>query len=335
MKYMPVFTALAWSTAACPDETREPLAHHKRGRIQGGCNQAYVGKSLDVCAGAARKAAALAADSKNPLYKLFFKNEDKKSRSKVTSMFQMVADECAAKGGGRTGITCGDGGICGRGQGGITVEATTQGLHVNLCSGFFRGNDPAQSRGCANLDSAGVMLHEMTHALGKTTDQRGAYGLAAVKRLTSQQNLEHADTYAIFAHFARLGCSERDFRKGGRTRGPTGSGSGLGSSQGTSFGGGSGNNESSPSGAPTKNGNRDQGDNRISPSQTPDRLENENKGPVNNSESKEPPSGLLNGSQGGNRSQGSPKPNDDGNNQVAPPLIPDQGNPNRQTGRRS
>ncbi|KAM4057865.1 lysine-specific metallo-endopeptidase domain-containing protein [Hirsutella rhossiliensis] len=85
-------------------------------------------------------------------------------------------------------------------------------------SGVF-GRQAGSQPACGSLDSPGVMLHEMSHAVIGTTDMKktngqGSYGLQDVQNLSADQNLEHADTYALFAHAAALNCSTDDLRSG-------------------------------------------------------------------------------------------------------------------------
>ena len=59
----------------------------------------------------------------------------------------------------------------------------------------------ALSRTCHAQDQATTTLHEMTHLSQiKGTSDYGVYGYNAVRSLTAAQNLNHADTYTLFAN---------------------------------------------------------------------------------------------------------------------------------------
>jgi deuterolysin len=60
---------------------------------------------------------------------------------------------------------------------------------------------PEKDSRCHADDQPFVTLHEMTHLSQiKGTEDYGGYGYQAVRRLTAAQNLNHADTYALFAN---------------------------------------------------------------------------------------------------------------------------------------
>lgn len=60
---------------------------------------------------------------------------------------------------------------------------------------------PAKDTRCHADDQPSVTIHEMTHLRQiKGTEDYGAYGYEAVRRLNAAQNLNHADTYAYFAN---------------------------------------------------------------------------------------------------------------------------------------
>jgi deuterolysin len=60
---------------------------------------------------------------------------------------------------------------------------------------------PEKDSRCHADDQPFVTLHEITHLRQiKGTDDYGVYGYQAVRRLSAAQNLNHADTYALFAN---------------------------------------------------------------------------------------------------------------------------------------
>lgn len=60
---------------------------------------------------------------------------------------------------------------------------------------------PEKDTRCHADDQPFVTIHEMTHLSQiKGTDDYGVYGYQAVRRLNAAQNLNHADTYSLFAN---------------------------------------------------------------------------------------------------------------------------------------
>lgn len=77
-----------------------------------------------------------------------------------------------------------------------TYPSTSQMVNCPL---FFSGLT-ALSRTCHAQDQATTVLHEMTHlSQVKGTTDYGGYGYNFVRSLTAAQNLNHADTYTLFA----------------------------------------------------------------------------------------------------------------------------------------
>jgi deuterolysin len=74
------------------------------------------------------------------------------------------------------------------------------------CPLFFSGLT-ALSRQCHAQDQATTVLHEMTHLTQvKGTSDYGGYGYNFVRSLSASQNLNHADTYTLFAQALYAGC---------------------------------------------------------------------------------------------------------------------------------
>ncbi|KND86969.1 Neutral protease 2 [Tolypocladium ophioglossoides CBS 100239] len=66
---------------------------------------------------------------------------------------------------------------------------------------------PALTNRCHAQDQAGTNIHEATHLSQiKGTEDYGGYGYNFVRSLSGAQNLNHADTYALFANAIQLGC---------------------------------------------------------------------------------------------------------------------------------
>lgn len=231
----------------------------KRAAVDGDCSssgkQQYVDQSLADCVERARAGQKAAQDTNSDLMRTFFKNDSPDIRAQVAESFGKMAQECQTRfASSNTTVTCApDAGQC---QPGVSAVTTSYGAvdkvdpslpkpEIRLCDQFFRLNPDSADTGnrgantgnrgankavfgrqsgsqpaCGSLDSPGVVLHEMSHAIIGTTDMikgngEGSYGLRDVEALSPKQNLNHADTYALFAHAAALGCSEQDLSTGG------------------------------------------------------------------------------------------------------------------------
>uniref|UniRef100_L2G6H0 Neutral protease 2 n=1 Tax=Colletotrichum fructicola (strain Nara gc5) TaxID=1213859 RepID=L2G6H0_COLFN len=87
----------------------------------------------------------------------------------------------------------------------IAYTLPSQSYMVN-CPTFFTMT--ALSRTCHAQDQATTAVHEVTHLsqIKGTTDQSSCYGYSCVQSLTAAQNLNHADTYSLFANAIYVGC---------------------------------------------------------------------------------------------------------------------------------
>jgi deuterolysin len=66
---------------------------------------------------------------------------------------------------------------------------------------------PATTTSCHGQDQAQTNVHEMTHLSQiKGTSDYGGYGYNFLQSLSADQNINHADTYALFANAIELGC---------------------------------------------------------------------------------------------------------------------------------
>ncbi|KAJ3570867.1 hypothetical protein NPX13_g5584 [Xylaria arbuscula] len=74
------------------------------------------------------------------------------------------------------------------------------------CPIFFSDLSPASST-CHDQDQWSTVLHETTHLTSVAgTDDYGGYGYDFVQSLSAEENLSHADTYALFAQSLYAGC---------------------------------------------------------------------------------------------------------------------------------
>ncbi|KAF4583597.1 hypothetical protein EYR38_002352 [Pleurotus pulmonarius] len=125
------------------------------------------------------------------LYRAYWKTN---SASSVTSILNAVASENS---GSRT-LSCTDSlGAC---SGGVIAYTATATTNIYFCSIFF--NEVANGNLCTGTSVAsrnvrgGTTLHELTHAVGRTTDV--GYGCAFDQGLSAAQSIRNADNFNCF-----------------------------------------------------------------------------------------------------------------------------------------
>jgi deuterolysin len=175
----------------------------KRTTLQSDCTgtrRSATVTALSNCASLARTAAS--AVSNTAKLQEYFKSTS--VGSQVATVFNNIASECGSTTGGASRQYCTDIlGACSNGVLAYTSPSTSQ--MVN-CPSFFSAL-PATSRTCHAQTQANTILHEMTHLrLVKGTSDYGGYGYNFVRSLSASQNLNHADTYTLFAQckFSRM-----------------------------------------------------------------------------------------------------------------------------------
>ncbi|KAL3962908.1 hypothetical protein ACCO45_004431 [Purpureocillium lilacinum] len=143
----------------------------KRTNVQSDC----TGERLSVTEQALQNCGAA---SSGPAEKMeeFFKASDSNTRNTVAGVFSRVAEECGSTSSGASTYYCTDVG--------------------NYC----------ESNVLAYTDQATTNLHECTHLTEiQGTDDLG-YGYDAILQLSASEELNNADTYAVFANSLYAGC---------------------------------------------------------------------------------------------------------------------------------
>ncbi|KAF9870635.1 hypothetical protein CkaCkLH20_11941 [Colletotrichum karsti] len=179
----------------------------KRTAVQGDCKgtQAQaVADALTHCTNLAKDASRSAMLDKNKTFE-FFKTNDDTARKAISAVFTKVANECASRvtAGSVSKLYCTDiYAACKPGVLAYTVPSVA--LMVN-CPLYFTALTPL-TKSCHGQDQATTTLHEMTHLVQiKGTLDWGVYGYDGIRKLTSAQNQNHADTYCLFANSVNLG----------------------------------------------------------------------------------------------------------------------------------
>ncbi|GAP88632.1 putative deuterolysin metalloprotease [Rosellinia necatrix] len=177
----------------------------KRQAVQDDCSAAQASataSAINACADLARQSADVAGSDDDKLVE-YFKNADSSTRAKVVDVFNRVADECGSTTSGAP-YYCSD--VYNACSGGvIAYTLPSEGYMVN-CPIFF-DDLPAASSQCHAQDQQTTVLHETTHLTSVAgTDDYGGYGYDFIQSLSAAQNLNHADTYTLFAQSIYAGC---------------------------------------------------------------------------------------------------------------------------------
>lgn len=178
----------------------------KRSRVTScsGSRLTATANAIRNCRSLAQSAQSAASGGSSAKMLEFFKSSSSSVRSTVAKVFANVASECSSTTSGYATYYCADiYGACSIGVLAYTLPSAS--IMVN-CPLYFN-ELPPQTQTCHGQDQATTTLHEMTHLRQiKGTDDFGAYGHTAVRRLSATQNLNHADTYTLFAQSIYAGC---------------------------------------------------------------------------------------------------------------------------------
>jgi deuterolysin len=132
----------------------------------------------------------------------YFESADATTRSTVATAFDKMASAYATSG-GKPDLHCRDvAGYCGR----AVAYALPSSNTIVFCDPWFN-NYQALNPACRAVDQAHISVHEATHlSMVKGTDDYGTYGYENSVALSARYNINHADTYAYFAHDTLSGC---------------------------------------------------------------------------------------------------------------------------------
>lgn len=186
---------------------RRVAFHQKRTRVQSDCTGSKLSvtqTALRNCASVAQLAQQAAASGAAAKLTEYFKSSTSSVRSTVSGVFSRVVSECSSTSSGVASYYCSDVlSSCTSGVLAYTLPSSSLMVYCNL---YFT-NLPALTRTCHAQDQATTNIHEITHlSQVKGTQDYNGYGYNFVRSLTAAQNLNHADTYALFANAIYAGC---------------------------------------------------------------------------------------------------------------------------------
>lgn len=160
--------------------------------------------AIDYTVGLASNAASAATSGSSAKFQEYFRTTSSTTRQNVAGRFTAIARESSSQTTGNSRYYCSDVlGACRQGVIAYTQPATNI---IANCPPFYSLR--AVSRGCGDQSQASTVLHEMTHApaIFAPSTQDFAYGYSASTRLSAQQALNNADSYALFADAIDNNC---------------------------------------------------------------------------------------------------------------------------------
>ncbi|KAF2180963.1 hypothetical protein K469DRAFT_692496 [Zopfia rhizophila CBS 207.26] len=177
----------------------------KRTVVGSSCTSSKL-SSIRTALSNCQKLATAAADAAKATTKLqeYFKSTSSSVSTQVANRLTAVARDCGGSG-DATSTNCNDP-YQGCSSNVLAYTVPSQDF-ITYCSLFFNELPDLASR-CHQQDKATTVLHEETHAPGvfsPGTDDLG-YGYAAATRLSTQQALNNADSYALYANAINLNC---------------------------------------------------------------------------------------------------------------------------------
>ncbi|KAI1385582.1 Deuterolysin metalloprotease family-domain-containing protein [Hypoxylon trugodes] len=180
--------------------------HAKRIDVQQDCTGSKLSSTntaVNNCRSLASAASTAASSGSSTRFTEFFKTTSSSTRSTVASVFTKVASECGSTSSGVSDLYCTD----------VYSSCSSNVLAYTLPSASFMVNCnlyytalPALTSTCYAQDQATTTLHETTHLTQIAGTEDLGYGYDAATRLTTNQALNNADTYAIFANSVFNNC---------------------------------------------------------------------------------------------------------------------------------
>lgn len=178
----------------------------KRSKVQNDCTGQKLSvteTALQNCAQLASAAGQAATSGSAEKMEEYFKASDDQTRQTVAAVFSRVEQECGSTSSGVADYHCTDvGNDC---SGNVLAYTVPSQSYMVYCDLYF--NDlPDLTTSCHAQDQATTNIHEDTHLTQiQGTDDLG-YGYEAIQGLSAEQELNNADTFALFANAIYANC---------------------------------------------------------------------------------------------------------------------------------
>ncbi|XWW94835.1 hypothetical protein V2A60_002783 [Cordyceps javanica] len=180
--------------------------YEKRTQVQSDCTgsrKTGTINALSSCASLSKKAAEAARSGPAAKVEEYFKSSSNGTRSTIANVFDKVAQECGSTNGGASRYYCTDqfGGCRSR-----VLAYTQPARSLQVYCDLYWDNLPALTNACHRQDQATTTLHETTHLREVAGTVDNGYGYDNIRKLTTQQSLNNADSYAMFANAIYANC---------------------------------------------------------------------------------------------------------------------------------
>ncbi len=180
--------------------------HSKRTHIQSDCTGSRLSATrtaLSNCVKLSNAAKKVAQSGPASKMEEFFKSSSSSTRNTVANVLTKVASECGTTNGGASDYYCTDvSNNCGSRVLAYTVPSQS---YMAYCDIYF-DQLPALTSSCHRQDQATTTLHEMTHLRQVAGTQDLGYGYDNIRKLSTRDSLNNADSYAVFANSIYAGC---------------------------------------------------------------------------------------------------------------------------------
>lgn len=178
----------------------------KRSKVQSDCTGQKLSvteTALQNCAQLASAAGQAATSGSAQKMEEYFKASDDQTRQTVADVFGRVEQECSSTSSGVADYYCTDvGNDC---SGNVLAYTVPSQSYMVYCDLYFDDLPPVTSS-CHAQDQATTNIHEDTHLTQiQGTDDLG-YGYDAIQGLSADQELNNADTFALFANAIYANC---------------------------------------------------------------------------------------------------------------------------------
>lgn len=186
------------AVAATVSKAIQPLS--RRTEVDGSCSGERKSALLKALRGSASLAssAAKAARSNSKKVQEYFLQDDQETINAVVARLQAIARESGSTTSGATRYYCDD--TQNRCEPGVLAYTLPSQNTVTNCPSFY--DLPIISKECHAQCQASTVLHELTHNPGvyEPFCEDHAYGYDSIRRLSSRQALNNADSFSLFAN---------------------------------------------------------------------------------------------------------------------------------------
>lgn len=180
--------------------------YEKRTHVQTDCTGSRKTGTIDAlknCVSLSNAAAQAALSGPAAKVEEYYKSSSSSTRNTIANVFKKVAQECGSTSGGASRYYCTD-----QFQGcrSRVLAYTQPSRSLMVYCDLYWDDLPNLTTGCHRQDQSTTTLHEVTHLSEVAGTQDNGYGYDAIRRLSTSQSLNNADSYAMFANAIYARC---------------------------------------------------------------------------------------------------------------------------------